>query len=110
MSITAIEWRERETFLVNLQNLRRQIADASRRIAELQGRAGREGSRGTLQSLVQQAGRLASDAGGLASEFNGGGVRQGTLFGPNEVHRERIRRIESGLAELLEMLEGAEGG
>jgi photosystem II stability/assembly factor-like uncharacterized protein len=109
MQLTAEQWRDREVFLVDLQNTRRQLADASRTITELRNRTRQEDAANVLQALQEQIRALRRNADGLASEFNGDGVRQGSLYGPTETQRERKSRLDRGVAEVLVELERAVG-
>jgi hypothetical protein len=43
---------------------------------------------------------LRRDLNGLAGEFNGVGVRQGSLYPPTETHRQRYRALQAALAEV----------
>ena len=109
MPFTAKQWREREIFLVDLQDTRREIAAASQNASELlSGINSRSAAADVVRSLEQQLRGLRRSASSLASEFNGQGVRQGSLHGPTESHRERKRRIDLAVAEVLEALERAD--
>ncbi len=101
MPVSAEEWRAREVFLVGLQNARRQLAAASSTIAELVSSTREQDVANDLQTLQQLVRDLRRSADGLASEFNGSGVRQGSLYGPTETQREIKRRLDLGLAEIL---------
>ncbi len=106
MPVTAEQWRERETFLVNLQSIRRQISEA---LSTISGLIGNAADADELQALRQRVQGLRRTADGLASQFNGSGVRQGTLYGPTETQREQMRRLERGVAAMIEEVERAVG-
>jgi hypothetical protein len=109
MPITADQWRDREAFLVDLQNKRRAIATALTTVAELRQTNRQQGAEGELQSLEQRLRSVSRTAGRLASEFNGNGVRQGTLFGPTASQRDRKQLLDRDVAAVLEEVERAVG-
>jgi hypothetical protein len=41
------------------------------------------------------------DIGRLAAEFNGQGVRQGTLYPPTSTHRQRLQALTAALADVV---------
>ena len=58
----------------------------------------------------EQAGRaLRGQLAGLAGQFNGRGVRQGSLYPPTNTHRDRWRRLSSELEEALRDAQTAGG-
>jgi hypothetical protein len=101
VSISDEEWREREEFLVDLLELQHEVHDAALRAGcppdpdETAGAACR-----TLDEV-------ASDLRSLAGEFNGRGVRQGSLYPPTETQRRRNteaeQEVESALAALRQV-------
>jgi hypothetical protein len=101
MPLSMDQWRERESFLVDLQTERRDIADAIAIVTELRRGATRGDEADNLQLLGQQLRSLMSAANRLASEFNGSGVRQGTLYGPTETQRDRKQRLDRSLAAVI---------
>jgi hypothetical protein len=109
MPLTADQWREREEFLVELQNVRREIANAITTAAELRRSNRQVDAQNDLQILVQQLRSLGRNAGGLASEFNGSGVRQGTLYGPTASQRDRKERLERDVAVVMTEVERLAG-
>ncbi len=109
MSISADQWRDREEFLVDLQDTRRELAITLANIAEQRRNTRQEGVADELQALEQRLRGLSRTAGGLASEFNGNGARQGTLFGPTASQRDRKQRLDRDVAAVLEEVERAVG-
>ena len=123
MEISEWEYRERETFLLeilDLQNLVSKAVDESRRIRQtLSGHLKKmQGDAEMPEVSLQQTRTLADTARArdvrlralrsniyrLAAVFNGNPPRQGTLYPPTRTHRQLAsslkRRLEHGLAEL----------
>ena len=67
-------------------------ADARRSNKELAAQIGLAPS-----STHQRLRRLRARAYGLAGEFNGRGVRQGSLYPPTETHRARLEQLQEAL-------------
>ena len=110
MPLTAAQWRDREAFLVDLQSTRRAIAEVTQNATEALNRINtRSEAADVVRALQQQLRTLRRSANNLASEFNGNGVRQGSLYGPTESHRDRKRRIDRSLDELRAALSEAVG-
>ncbi|MEK7668172.1 MAG: hypothetical protein AAB409_05940 [Gemmatimonadota bacterium] len=92
LSLSAAEWREREAFLLA-------VLDDQRRAAEALGRSA--GLPDSLQAVRRRLIAIRRDLDRLAGEFNGRGVRQGSLFPPTNTHRQRHRDLAAALAEVL---------
>ena len=106
MPLTAAQWRDRESFLVDLQNTRRGIAELSRATADkLRGISARTAAADAVRALQQQLRTLSRSASSLASGFNGSGVRQGSLYPPTESHLDQKRRIDRSVDEMRTALE-----
>ncbi|MFQ6046066.1 MAG: glycosyl hydrolase, partial [Gemmatimonadales bacterium] len=99
MPLTQEDWVSREAFLVSLLELQK---EASRAAETARGLSGDE-AQAIARRLRQLMGQLAS----LASQFNGQGVRQGSLYPPTETQRRRKETIERQLREALEELVSA---
>jgi photosystem II stability/assembly factor-like uncharacterized protein len=91
LPLTAAEWREREEFLVAVLEDQRRAFDATRRARLLPD---------SLQRIRTRAGEVRRDLDRLAGEFNGRGVRQGSLYPPTETQRQRHRALQAALAEV----------
>ena len=91
LPLTAAQWREREAFLVAVLEDQRRAWDATRRARLLPD---------SLQRIRTRAGEVRRDLDRLAGEFNGRGVRQGSLYPPTETHRQRHRALQAALAEV----------
>ena len=92
LPLTAAQWREREEFLLA--------------VLEQQGKAGEAAQRAralpdSLRAVRTRAGQVRRDLGRLAAEFNGQGVRQGSLYPPTSTHRQRLNTLTAALAEVL---------
>lgn len=89
--LTAAQWREREEFLLAVQEDQRRAAEISQRARALPDSA---------QALRGRVNNLRRDLGAIAAEFNGRGVRQGSLYPPTSTHRQRHKDLQAVLAEL----------
>jgi hypothetical protein len=58
----------------------------------------------SLQPLRRRLMSVSRDLAALASEFNGRGVQQGSLFPPTNTHRQRRRELAAALAEVVAAL------
>jgi hypothetical protein len=124
LALSDEEWRERETFLVDLLDLQRRAWDAEQRGDELsrQAAARRDSLGGeaappeaieraaSLAALARRLDRLRSRVYDLAEAFNGNGVRQASLYPPTETHRQRARDLEAALERELDALAGVAPG
>lgn len=99
LPLTAAEWREREEFLVAVLEDQRRAAAAAQRASTLPD---------SLQALRARLNGVRRDLGALAAEFNGRGVRQGSLFPPTNTHRQRHRALQAALAEVTAVLPSAD--
>jgi photosystem II stability/assembly factor-like uncharacterized protein len=84
MPITLAQYREREAFLVDLLDLQRRSYEMAR---SAQG------------SAAATARRIQSRAYGIASDFNGRGAVQGTLYPPTPAQRAQVAELKRMLAE-----------
>ncbi len=82
-ALTDAQYRERERFLVEL--------------LELQNAAFTRAGRGGASAAAR---RVYFGASGLASEFNGRGAVQGSLYPPTPVQRRRLEALRAELARL----------
>ena len=55
----------------------------------------------SLQAVRTRVNNVRRDLGALAAEFNGRGVRQGSLHPPTNTHRQRHRTLQAALEEVL---------
>ena len=126
MPVSPEQYAAREAFLLDVRALQREVFDVAGRGGDLDDAlAARRDSLGEVEDLPQElevradtasarAKRLNALRGriyGLASEFNGRGVQQGTLYPPTETHRRRLEALEAALRRELggiEELEQAE--
>jgi hypothetical protein len=117
------DWRDREIFLLALLDLQKRAWDADQRAAALRGDVVAlrdsvadlgevpEELAARADSVVALAGRIRgvrSRVYGLAGAFNGGGVRQGSLYPPTQTHRQRLSDYETALKREVEALESEE--
>jgi photosystem II stability/assembly factor-like uncharacterized protein len=93
--LTAAQWREREDFLLAVAEDQRRAADAAQRARGLPD---------SLQAVRARVNDVRRDLGQLAGEFNGRGVRQGSLYPPTNTHRQRHRALQAALAEVTAAL------
>ncbi len=117
--LTDTQWRDRETFLVELLGLQRRAWDADQRADTLRKRVVAERDSAAAdgkapEALVQRADsvialarrvrRLRSQVYRLAAAFNGAGVRQGSLYPPTPTHRQRMDALAGALERELAAL------
>jgi photosystem II stability/assembly factor-like uncharacterized protein len=93
--LTAAQWREREDFLLAVAEDQRRAVEAAQRARSLPD---------SLQAVRTRVTELRRDLGLLAGEFNGRGVRQGSLYPPTNTHRQRHRILQAALAEVTAAL------
>jgi photosystem II stability/assembly factor-like uncharacterized protein len=121
MPLNQVDWELRETFLVSLLELQRRIhqpfiegraLEASLDSARAQREQNDEAVPDELQAAidsVQSVNRslrqLRQRAGQLASELNGRGVRQGSLYPPTSTQRRYKEELERGLRATVSGLE-----
>jgi photosystem II stability/assembly factor-like uncharacterized protein len=102
MPVTDDEWREREAFLLAVEELRAEISahvDASSQ----QCRGGRFGGGGQTEDAdpIQQLCRIRNQIGRISSALNGSGVRQGTVYPPTATQRERFEELAARAGALM---------
>ncbi|HEX9705200.1 MAG TPA: hypothetical protein VGA20_08145 [Gemmatimonadales bacterium] len=95
MPITLAQHREREEFLL-------QVLDDQRRAAEAVHRA--RALPDSMRALRARVAEVRRELDGIAGEFNGRGVRQGSLYPPTTTHRQRHRALRAALAEVTAAL------
>jgi len=95
LPVSAADARRREEFLLAVQEDQRRAAEAFPRSAGLPD---------SLQALRRRLTVIRRDLSRLASEFNGRGVQQGSLFPPTETHRQRHRELVAALAAVVAAL------
>jgi hypothetical protein len=110
------EAETRETFLLAVLDLQRRAWDAEQRADALRRRASAADAPEELRAradavtdLARSLRRIRSRVYGLASAFNGRGVRQGSLYPPTQDHRRALRVLEETLARELAALEREAG-
>ncbi|MFQ5702918.1 MAG: hypothetical protein ACE5HT_02740 [Gemmatimonadales bacterium] len=113
MAISDDQWNEREEFLMDLQQTQQQVQETTEAVATLVRELSQstDSSSATLDSaraLQRTLRQLRRRAGGLASEFNGQGVRQGSLYPPTATHRQRKSQLEESLHKAMASLEELE--
>jgi photosystem II stability/assembly factor-like uncharacterized protein len=110
MPVTVAQYRDREEFLLEVLEGQRHVADLLDRAAELEGEGSVADSVDALQGRLRQLRRQISN---LAGQFNGNGVRQGSLYPPTDTQRMRWRQMRGALErerEALAQLERRVGG
>ena len=85
LPVTLAQHRDREAFLLD-------VRETQRRIATLWTQ--REDQRRVLAPLRQRVGSIAT-------EFNGQGVRQGSLHPPTRTHRATLADVKAQLDKLV---------
>jgi hypothetical protein len=120
MSLTDAQYRERETFLMAVQEMQRKVFEAARDAEQLRRRL--QAMRDSLQkaggvpadlsaridsvsALRDQLNRLRRGVFGLASQFTGSGAQQGSLYPPTDTQKERKRTLESQLEAQLRIFD-----
>ena len=98
LPLTAAQWREREQFLLLVLEEPRRASEAARRARALPD---------SLRELRTRATEVRRNVGRLAAEFNGQGVRQGSLYPPTPTHRDRYRALAAAVTEILAALPAA---
>jgi hypothetical protein len=96
LPISQEEWEDRETFLLAVLDLQRRTWDADQRADALRRRV--------VTALARRLSGIRRQSYGLASTFNGGGVRQGSLYPPTQDQRRALRVLEESLARAVEAL------
>ena len=109
MPVTHAQYREREAFLVDVLALQRRVWDVAQRAGvRLQGGFGPSPVPAPGDSLAAARANLTTalrGLNGLASELNGGGVRQGTLYPPTATQKRRKQELENALNLAISALE-----
>lgn len=120
MRVSGAEWRRRESFLLELLELQKQVWEAAERadtlskslsaqrdsLAEVDALpATLEAQADSAQACSKRLGKLRSQIYGLAGECNGRGVRQGSLYPPTETQVQRKIQLATELHRELEQWE-----
>ncbi len=105
MPVTDDEWREREAFLLAVEELRAEISahvDAASQQCR-GGRFGGFGGGGQTEDAdpIQQLCRIRNQIGRISSALNGSGVRQGTVYPPTATQRERFEELTARAGALM---------
>jgi hypothetical protein len=95
LPLTVEQHREREAFLLAVLADQRRAAEAAQRV---------RGVPDSLAVLRSRVNAVRRDLDRLAGEFNGRGVRQGSLYPPTDTHRQRHRALQAALAEVTAAL------
>ncbi len=117
LALSDADWRQREIFLLDVLELQQRVWDAAQQADELSRAAAAErDSAGadaaeevivgadSASALARRLRGVRGDVYRLAGAFNGGGVRQGSLYPPTETHRARLRDLQARLEAELEAL------
>ncbi|MGH7698952.1 MAG: VPS10 domain-containing protein, partial [Gemmatimonadales bacterium] len=99
LPFTDAQWRDREAFLLAVAEDQGRAWDVARRAGALPD---------SLRALRGRANAVRRDLDRLAGEFNGRGVRQGSLYPPTNTHRQRHRALQAALAEVVAALPAAD--
>ncbi len=99
MPLNQVDWEVREAFLVSLLDLQRRLHAA---IEEAKAFAGSLDSAAadyaetsdSIRAVNQRLQRLRQQAAQLASQLNGQGVRQGSLYPPTNIQRRTKEELE----------------
>ncbi len=103
LALTDDQWRERERFLLELQRFQAEIQETIDWARTIRGN-GNGIDADSLQSIERSLRQLRGRVGGMAAEFNGRGVRQGSLLPPTETHRVRQQTMGQTLDRLREAI------
>jgi hypothetical protein len=114
MPVTVAQYRDREEFLLDILEGQHQVASLSDRVGELaQGlsSSGRENESvaDSIEALRSRLRQLRRRISSLAGQFNGSGVRQGSLYPPTETQRMRWQEMRAALAREREAVAELEG-
>ncbi len=107
MTLNASDWEARERFTVALLDLQRRAWEAEQLVGALhEARCGEvppdiAPAADSAEALEHRVCRLREQIYGLAEQFNGNGVRQGSLYPPTETQRRRKHELEVALDEAL---------
>ncbi|MEJ2184987.1 MAG: hypothetical protein P8Z36_03525, partial [Gemmatimonadota bacterium] len=120
MPLTDAQYREREAFLLSVQEMQRKVSQAARDADQLRRQlrarqdslrkaggvpAGMAARIDSVSALGDRLNRLRRGVFGLASQFTGSGARQGSLYPPTETQKARERMLEAQLDEQLHALD-----
>ncbi|HKJ93585.1 MAG TPA: hypothetical protein VJ957_10465, partial [Longimicrobiales bacterium] len=120
MALTDAQYREREAFLLSVQDMERKVSDAARDVEQLRRRL--RARRDSLQraggmpgdlparidsvsALRDRLNRLRRSVFGLASQFTGSGAQQGSLYPPTDTQKARKRMLEAELSAQIGALD-----
>lgn len=110
ITLTDAEWEERESFLLEVLDLQKQVWPVAQQAEEMYARlqeqreAAGEEAPSELEALVDSAEARDDELGslrwgiyGLASDFNRSGVTQATLHPPTDTHHDRLEALKKEL-------------
>ena len=109
MPVTVAQAEAREEFLVDAAAAQERVRSVQQRLTDLRDQLRDGGNRQRLQQVEQMLSRvqgLNRTLSGLASDFNGSGVRPGSLYPPTHTHREALERAIATLDEAEALLGG----
>jgi photosystem II stability/assembly factor-like uncharacterized protein len=107
LPLTLTQYRERETFLVEVRDLQREAAlmlsgiAARRREASARSDSAESSRLTGIQRRLQMGNRaIASRLNSLAGGFNGEGAQQGSLYPPTATHRAELAELRKAMQEI----------
>jgi hypothetical protein len=107
LPITLAQYRERETFLVEVRDFQREAAlmlsgiAAQRREAGVRGDTVEVNRLAAFQRRLQMGNRsITSRLNSLAGSFNGEGAQQGSLYPPTATHKSELAELRKALQEV----------
>lgn len=103
MSLSAGDWDARERFLLSVLRMQEAVWHGEQRAGEAADRGGAAAD--SARALQRRVAGLRRQIYGLAGEFNGNGVRQGSLYPPTDTHRQRREELEAALSRELDAVE-----
>ena len=117
MNIRPSQWRKRESFLLGLLELQRSAWDLSQRADDWSEKLTVEHDSlaasgeveeifaavvDSVEATAKEINKVRRKIYRLAGEFNGSGVRQGSLYPPTETHEQRKARLMTDLQQEAE--------
>ncbi|MFI5244056.1 MAG: hypothetical protein ACHQQR_02440, partial [Gemmatimonadales bacterium] len=112
LQLTLAQQKEREAFLVEVQDIQVKVEERSAEIRTRRVAAtGAEADRLAVLERRLTAGRDAPRAklSGVARNFNGSGAQQGSFFPPTALHRQALVDAKEELAAVEKELKGGVG-
>lgn len=120
MPLTDAQYRDREAFLLSVQEMQSKVLQAARDADQLRRQlrarqdslrkaggvpAGMAARIDSVSALGDRLNRLRRGVFGLASQFTGSGAQQGSLYPPTDTQKARKRMLEAQLDEQLQALD-----